>query len=75
MTAFKPEEYQEKKEKVIPFEMHIVSYKLDNTYYCTVDNVNPGAVIARTQGKTREEAESGAITKAREALNKTRVLW
>lgn len=74
MTTFKPEEYLEKKEKVIPFEMHIVSYRLNDTYYCTVDNVNPGAVIARSHGKTREEAEKIAITKARGALNKTRIL-
>jgi len=33
-----------------------------------VDNVDPGAVIARSEGATREEAESKAVTRARERL-------
>jgi ribosomal protein S12 methylthiotransferase accessory factor YcaO len=46
---------------------------LEKTYYCTVDNVDPGAVIARAKGATREEAEAEAIAKAKERLLQTRV--
>lgn len=42
MTILKPEEQQERKESFPPFEIHLLSYRLEETYYCTVDNVDPG---------------------------------
>jgi hypothetical protein len=74
MTILKPEEQQERKESFPPFEMHVLSYRLENTYSCTVDNVEPVAVIARAQGATREEAEAKAIAKAKERIQQTRIL-
>jgi hypothetical protein len=74
MTILKPEEQQERKESFPPFEIHLLSYRLDKTYYCTVDNVDPGAVIARAKGATREEAEAEAIAKAKERLLQTRII-
>jgi hypothetical protein len=68
MSTFTPQEYQERTEQVPPFMIHIVSYKLGDTFYCTVDNVDPGANIARASGVSREEAESKAIAKAKEKL-------
>ena len=73
MTIFKPEEQHERKESLPPFEIHILSYRLDKMYYCTVDNVDPGAVIARANGATREEAEAKAIAKAKERIQQTRI--
>ncbi len=74
MTTFQPTDYLERKESVPPFEIHVVSYKLADTYHCTVDNVSPGAVLARTQGRTREEAENAAVSQAKELLAKTRIV-
>jgi hypothetical protein len=59
--------------------MHGSSHKghhnrLDETYYCTVDSVDPGAVIARAKGATREEAETNAIAKAKERIQQTKIL-
>ena len=73
MTAQKPAEYKERKEKVPPFAIHVVSYRLGERWHCVVDNVDPGAVVARAQGATREEAEGEAVGKAREFVAKTRV--
>ena len=73
MTILKPEEQQERRESFPPFEIRILSYRLEKTYHCTVDNVDPGAVIARAQGTTREAAESEAITKAKERLLQTKI--
>jgi len=73
MTILKPEGQQERREAFPPFEIHLVSYRLGKTYYCTVDNVDPGAVIARAKGATREEAEAEAIASAKERLLQTRV--
>lgn len=55
------------------FEINIESYRIGDTYHCTVDNVQPGAVLARGQGKSREEAERIAVEKASEMLGRTRV--
>ncbi len=67
-------EYQEQKESVGQFEIHIVSFRLGDRYNCKVDNVNPGAVISRAEGGTREEAENAAVAIAREEIGKTRVM-
>lgn len=69
----KPEQHQEHKEKVGRWTIPVVSYKLGKEWICTVDNVSPGANIARATGATREEAESKAVGKAKERLAETRV--
>ncbi len=56
------------------WKVHIVSYKVGDQYFCTVDNDEPGATLSRSQGPTREEAEKKAIQKKQEMLAKTRVL-
>ena len=52
--------------------MNITSYQLGDRFYCTVDNVSPGAWIAKTEGSTQEEAEKKALERAAELLAKTR---
>ncbi|MBI3014319.1 MAG: hypothetical protein HYY65_04455 [Candidatus Tectomicrobia bacterium] len=70
----KVEEYTKRQQQVGRWKINIVSYRLGDEYLCTVDNVEPGAVLARGKGPTREEAEKKAIQKAEEMLGKTRVL-
>lgn len=70
----KPEEYSRRQQQVGRWAINIVSYRLGDRYYCTVDNVEPGARIAREEGATREEAERSAIEKATARLSKTRVV-
>ena len=72
MSPMRAEEYSERTEPLEPFALHVVSYRLGQTYYCTVDNVDPGAVIARSEGLSREAAESGAIARAKERLGRSR---
>jgi len=67
MSTMNPEDYSERKESVPPHTVHITSYRLGDTYHCTVDNVDPGAVIARSKGSSREEAEALAL---RSAINR-----
>ncbi len=71
--TLKAEDYATRRERVGPFEISIMSYRLGDIYYCSVDNVDPGAVVARADGKTRAEAESAAVKKARERVGKTRI--
>jgi hypothetical protein len=41
-------------------------------YYCSIDNVDPGARFARADGATLGEAEDTALEKARRYLAQTR---
>ena len=69
MNVVRPEGYRERKESVPPFEVHIVSYSAGGVFHCAIDNVDPGAVIARSEGATREEAEGKALERAKKLLS------
>ena len=68
------EGYSRRQEQVGRWKVNIVSYKLGDQYYCAVDNVEPGATLARGQGSTLYEAEKKALDKAKELVAKTRVV-
>lgn len=68
----KPKNYSRRRTKVGEWEVNVTSYQLGERYYCTVDNVSPGAWIAKTDGNTQEEAETKALERAAELLAKTR---
>ena len=72
MTVAQPTEYNERWEPVPPFQMHIISYKFGDIYYCSVDDVDPGAVISRSHGSTRIQAEQQAVKRAKERLEYSR---
>ena len=69
----KAQELTKRRERVGQFEINIATYLLGDTYYCSVDNVDPGAVVARGEGKTREEAEKIAVEKATRRVESTRI--
>jgi hypothetical protein len=50
-----------------------VSYKLGERFICEIDNVSPGARVARAEGATREEAERAAMATAERRLGRTQV--
>jgi hypothetical protein len=68
----KPEDYSERQMEVESWPVKITSYKLENEYHCSIDNVSPGAWIVRTTGATKQEAEEKALAKAKERLGRTR---
>lgn len=70
--TLKPEQYQSRVENAGDWKLRVTSYKLGDKYICKVDNVDPGATLARSEGKTRQEAESAALDKARHMVGKTR---
>jgi len=45
-------------------EINITSYRIGGRYYCHVDNVDPGAVIARSEGESQAEVIEAAMAKA-----------
>ncbi|MBI2815841.1 MAG: hypothetical protein HYX72_02765 [Acidobacteria bacterium] len=66
------QEYKETKLELEGWPVNVTSYKLGDRFYCKVDNVSPGAWLARTTGATREEAEQAALERARQMLGRTR---
>lgn len=69
----KPEEYSRRQQEVGRWKITVISFRLGDRYYCTVDNVEPGALLARAEGATRAEAEQAAIERATARLSRTRV--
>ena len=70
--SMRPEGYLQRRQQEAGWDINIRSYKLGETYHCEIDNVSPGAMIARGSGATREAAESDALEKARRRLGRTR---
>ena len=68
----KAEEYTERQQEIDGWKVHIVTYRIADRYYCTIDNVDPGARFARAEGDTREDVERAALEKARKHLAQTR---
>ena len=68
----KAEEYTERQQEIDGWKVHIVTYRIGGRYYCTIDNVDPGARFARAEGGTREDVERTALEKARKYLAQTR---
>ena len=67
------EDYQRRRQELAGWPVGIFSYKLGDRYVCEIDNVSPGARVARAEGSTREEAERAAIETAERRLGRTRV--
>lgn len=67
-----PQDYIERKTELEGWPVNITSYQLGDRFYCKIDNVSPGAWLARTTGATRAEAEQAAIERAKQLLARTR---
>jgi hypothetical protein len=67
------ENYQRRRQELAGWPVSTVSYKLGDRFICEIDNVNPGARVARAEGSTREEAERAAIEAAERRLGRTRI--
>jgi uncharacterized protein YecE (DUF72 family) len=68
----KSEDFRETRQELDGWAINIVSYRIGEKFYCTIDNVSPGARFARAEGLTREEAETTALEKAKRYLKQTR---
>lgn len=71
-TANPDNEYHRREDELSGWKVSVASYKIGGRYRCVVDNVSPGAWLARGEGATREEAEAQAVAQAKEMLGRTR---
>ena len=68
----KAEGYAKRRQPMGDWEIEIETYQLGDVFYCTINNVDPGARFARAEGPTREEAEQKALEKAGKYIKQTR---
>jgi len=65
-------EHQQRSLEVEGWPIGITSYRLGEVWLCHIDNVSPGAIIARGRGDSREAAEQMALDLATRRLRSTR---
>jgi hypothetical protein len=68
----KAEGYERRRQELGGWPIEIETYQLGEVFYCTINNVDPGARFARAEASTREEAERQALAKAEKYLAQTR---
>ena len=66
------EGYTRREQELSGWSILLETYRLGETYFCTISSVDPGARFARAEGPTREEAERIALEKASRWLGQTR---
>jgi hypothetical protein len=66
------EGYTRREQELSGWSIVLETYRLGDTYFCTISSVDPGARFARAEGPTREDAERAALEKATRWLGQTR---
>jgi hypothetical protein len=68
----KAEGYERRRQELGGWPIEIETYQVGDVFYCTINNVDPGARFARAEASTRDEAERQALAKAERHLAQTR---
>ena len=68
----KAEGYTRRRQPLGDWTIEIETYQVGPTFYCTINNVDPGARFARAEASTREDAEGKALEKAEKYIKQTR---
>lgn len=66
------EDYRETKRELDGWPITVVTYRVGERFYSTVESVDPGARFARAEGGSREDAEAAALEKAGRYIKQTR---
>ena len=68
----KSEDYREQRQELEGWPITVVTYRVGERFYCTIESVDPGARFARAEASSREEAEAAALAKATRYIKQTR---
>jgi hypothetical protein len=68
----KAEGYERRRQELGGWPIEIETYQIGDVFYCSINNVDPGARFARAEASTRDEAERLALAKAERYLAQTR---
>lgn len=63
------EDYQSTFEMINGTPVNVITYKIGATYYCKIENRNPGATIVRTEGSSAVEVLANARSRAEKKLS------
>ena len=69
--SLRPESYRRWEDVIDGWPVCLTAYTIGDRFLCKIDNVDPGAVIARGEGATPEEAEAEARSRAKARLATT----
>lgn len=72
MPSLRSELYRHRQADLAGWQIGIASYKIGDRFICQIDNVDPGARVARGEGPTRDAAEQQALVIAQRRLERTR---
>lgn len=72
MTTFQAEKYESERDEIAGWPVNITVYQLEDAWVCRIDNVSPGALVAKGTGNTADEAEEKARKTAARRLARTR---
>ena len=73
-TALHAEKHSRLETELGGWPAGITTYRIGAKWICKIDNVSPGAIVARAHGATREEAVTVASARADMRLARTRVV-
>jgi hypothetical protein len=68
------DDVEQRQEKLHGHQVGIVSFRSGDKFVCRVDNVDPGTIIARGEGRTRAEAERSALSLLEQRLARSKQL-
>jgi hypothetical protein len=71
-SGLSAEDYTTREDVFEGWPVRITSYRIGDRCFASVDNVDPGAQIARAEASTIDEAVAQACEKARGRLARTR---
>ncbi len=72
MSIIRAEEYEEEMTELAGWPARVCSYRIADRWSAKVDNVSPGAIVARGEGASREIAKEDALGHARKRFKLTR---
>jgi hypothetical protein len=68
------EEVEQRQHKLGDHLLGVVTFRSGDKYVCRIDNVDPGTVIARGEGRTRADAERVALSQVEQRLARSKQL-
>lgn len=72
VTQLRAHDYKREETTLGGWPVGITTYRVGETWICKIDNVSPGAVVARGRGASREAAVTAATERATPRMAATR---
>jgi hypothetical protein len=74
MVPSEVEEREERRDLLDGWPIRLTTSRVGELFVCKIDNIDPGTLLSRGEGRSREEAERAALTMARARMTSTKRL-